>query len=241
MTEGKHAKKEPGEVPSEPDEITAEPANGAEAAATALLREEAAGPGADDHAPQPTDGGVVSAPKPGKVFSGYGIASAILGLVSVAALVFSAITWSMHRRADEEGHYRTEVKKTAAEWASLLLNINKDNAERVLHRLREQTTGPLNAEFDPTLMPFRDTLLKLQSRGGRVEAVAIVSLPQKLDLGTAPAAAVSRGTRTETVLVLATSGAVNKEGKPQRVYWNLLLNVSDAAGKFMISGLQPIR
>ena len=48
-------------------------------------------------------------------------------------------------------------------------------------------------------------------------------------------------TRTDTVLVVATSVSENVGGKPQTVRWNLRLDVSDVEGKLLISRLEPLR
>ena len=51
----------------------------------------------------------------GPVLSGFGIASAALGLLSVAAIVLAVIIWSGHRADADERRYQTEVLDTAAE------------------------------------------------------------------------------------------------------------------------------
>jgi hypothetical protein len=47
--------------------------------------------------------------------------------------------------------------------------------------------------------------------------------------------------RTDMVMVVATSVSENAGGKPQTVHWNLRLGVSDVEGKLMISRLESIR
>ena len=51
----------------------------------------------------------------------------------------------------------------------------------------------------------------------------------------------SIASRTDTVMVVATSVSENAGGKPQTVRWNLRLGVSDVDGKLMISRLGSIR
>jgi hypothetical protein len=51
----------------------------------------------------------------------------------------------------------------------------------------------------------------------------------------------SIASRTDTVMVVATSVSENAGGKPQTVRWNLRLGVSDVDGKLMISWLGSIR
>ncbi|EUA05257.1 hypothetical protein I547_2257 [Mycobacterium kansasii 824] len=48
-------------------------------------------------------------------------------------------------------------------------------------------------------------------------------------------------TRTDSVLLVATSVAENAGVKPQTVHWNLRIDVSEVDGKLMISGLESIR
>jgi hypothetical protein len=89
---------------------------------------------------------------------------------------------------------------------------------------------------------------KLQSKSvGRVDAVAIETVHHDLD--TQPG--VSRpvvttklppfASRTDSVMLIATSVSENVGAKPQTVHWNLRLDVSDVDGKLMISGLGSIR
>ena len=47
--------------------------------------------------------------------------------------------------------------------------------------------------------------------------------------------------RTDTVMVVATSVSQNAGAKPQTVRWNLRLGVSDVDGKLLISRLETIR
>jgi hypothetical protein len=47
--------------------------------------------------------------------------------------------------------------------------------------------------------------------------------------------------RTDKVMVVATSISDNVGGKPQTVRWNLRLDVSDVDGKLLISRLEQVR
>jgi hypothetical protein len=93
---------------------------------------------------------------------------------------------------------------------------------------------------------------KLQSQSaGRIEAVAIETVHRDLD--TQPGVGrPSRSdvvttklppfaTRTDSVMVVATSVSENVGAKPQIVHWNLRLDVSEVDGKPMISGMESIR
>ncbi|WP_052740839.1 hypothetical protein [Mycobacterium sp. UM_Kg1] len=177
------------------------------------------------------------------VLSGYGWASVGVGLLAVAALVFSLLTWSAHRADVKERGYRSQVLQTAASWTSVLINLNAENVEKGMARLRDKTVGELNSEFDAALAPYRDVVQRIQSRSsGRIEAVAIEEEHHDLD---EPAGVgndkPSNPGRTDPVMVIATSIAENVGGRPQTVHWALHLDVTDVAGNLMISRLRSIR
>ncbi|NDJ90501.1 hypothetical protein [Mycolicibacter kumamotonensis] len=176
------------------------------------------------------------------IFSGYGVVSAFLGLVAVAALVFSLITWKTHRDDVAERAYRSHVLQTAASWTSVLINLNAENVEKGMARLRDKTVGELNTEFDAALTPYRDVVQKIQSRSsGRIEAVAIETERHNLDDPAATTEQAPSPGRTDPVMVIATSIAENVGGRPQTVHWALHLDVTDVDGHLMISRLRSIR
>lgn len=186
-----------------------------------------------------------TSPKPsgGPLFSAYGWASTLLGLVSVAAIVFGLITWSMHRDDVDERAYRSRVLQTAASWTSVLINLNAENVEKGMQRLHDKTVGPLNNEFEAAVQPYREVVQRIKSRStGRIEAVAIESLHGDADADTDSAAEQqSVGGRTDSVMVIATSIVENVGGKPQTVHWALQLDVSDVDDQLLISRLRSIR
>ncbi len=184
----------------------------------------------------------------GPMFSPYGIASAVLGVLSVAAIVFGFILWSAHRDDTAERRYLTRVMQTAADWTGVLINMNSGNVEASLQRLHDGTVGELNTDFDAAMQPYRQVVEKLQSKSaGRIDAVAVESV--RRDLDTQPG--VSRpvvttklppfASRMDSVMLVATSVSENAGAKPQTVHWNLRLDVSNVDGKLMISGLGSIR
>jgi hypothetical protein len=187
----------------------------------------------------------------GRVFSGYGVASAALGLLSVAAIVLALIIWSGHKSDAAERRYQTEVLATAADWTTVLINMNKDDIDNSLQKLHDGTVGELNNEFESALEPYRKVVQTLQSRTrGQVDSVAIESIyhrPQTLPDGRpAPAptpqpALAEMVKRTDTVFVVATSISDNIGGKPQTLRWNIRLDVSDVDGKLLISRLEQIQ
>jgi hypothetical protein len=184
-----------------------------------------------------------------RVFTGFGIGSTVLGVLAVAAIVLGALIWTQHRSDVDELHYRTRVMQAAADWTSVLVNMNKDSVEASLHQLHEGTVGQLNADFDATVEPYRKLVQTLQARTtGQIDSVAVESLhhakpgpsgapppPHQPELS-------ASASRTDTVMVVATSVSENAgAAKPQTVRWTLRLDVSDVDGKLLISRLEPIR
>ena len=191
-----------------------------------------------------------SGPEPagGQIFSSYGIASTVLAVLSVAAIVLGVIIWSAHRDEVGERVYLTRVMQTAADWTGVLINMNSGNIDASLQKLHDGTVGELNTDFDAAMQPYRQVVQKLQSQSaGRIRAVAIDTVHRDLD--TQPG--VSRpvvttklpafASRTDSVMLVATSVSENVGAKPQTVHWNLRLDVSDVDGKLMISGMESIR
>jgi hypothetical protein len=186
----------------------------------------------------------------GPVFSGFGIGSAVLGVIAVAAIVLAALIWTQHRSDTDELRYRTRVIQAAADWTSVLINMNKDSVESSMQKLHDGTVGQLNADFDSTVEPFRKLVQTLQaSTSGQVDSVAVESIhhAQPGPNGTPPPTQrqpelSAFASRTDTVMVVATSISENAGGdKPQTVRWNLRMDVSDVDGKLLISRLEPIR
>ncbi|MGH3958352.1 hypothetical protein [Mycobacterium sp.] len=183
----------------------------------------------------------------GRVFSGYGIASAVLGVLSVAAITLTVIIWSAHRGDVGERHYQSRVLQFAVEWTGALINMNTDTVDASLQRLHDGTVGQLNVDFDSAMLPYRQVVQRLQSRStGRVEAVAIEAVHHDMDVrpGTQrPAEQLpsEMASRTDNVMLVATSVGENVGAKPQIVHWNLRLAVSDVDGKLLISRLESIR
>jgi hypothetical protein len=182
------------------------------------------------------------------VFTGYGIGSAVLGVIAVAAIALAALIWTQHEGDADELRYRTRVMQAAAQWTTTLINMNKDTVEADMHKLHEGTVGQLNADFDLTVQPYRQLVQTLQSRTtGQIDSVAVESIyhapPGPDGAPTAKAPEMPEfASRTDTVMVVATSISENPgTDKPQTVRWTLRLDVSDVDGKLLISRLEPIR
>jgi hypothetical protein len=181
--------------------------------------------------------------------SSYGIAAIVFGVIGIAAAVLATMIWSGHRADVAERTHQSEVLQAAAEWTGLLINMNKDSAAENLQQLRDGTVGQLNVEFDNTVQPFTDLVAKLQAKTvGQVESVSIESLHHQP--GGAPDQAQGEAvqpeldtvaSRTDTVLVVATSISQNAGAEPTTVRWNLRLDVADVDDELLISHLETIR
>lgn len=185
----------------------------------------------------------------GPVFTKYGVASAVLGLISVVAVALAALIWIQHHDHTDELRYRARVMQTAVDWANVLINMNKDTVQADMIRLHEGTVGQLNADFEAAVEPYRRLVQTLQSQTtGQIDSVAVESIhhPPPGPGGAPPRRPQPElaefASRTDTVMVVATSVSENVGGdEPRTVRWNLRLDVSDVDGKLMISGLEPIR
>ena len=178
---------------------------------------------------------------------GYGIASAVLGVVSVAAVVFGVLMSTNHRDEVADRGYQTRVLQAAADWTGVLINMNSGTVTQSMTTLHDGTIGQLNANFEAAVEPFSQVVQKLQSQTvGQVESVAIESLYHAAagDAGLPPVPQPELATvasRTDNVIVVATSVSQNTGAKPLTVHWTLRLAVSDVDGKLLISRLETIR
>ena len=184
----------------------------------------------------------------GAMFSNYGIASAVLGVLCVAAVVLGGFIWTAHHDDARERAYLTRVMQTAADWTGVLINMNTGNIDASLQKLHDGTVGELNSDFDAAVQPYRQVVEKLQSQSaGRIEAVAIETVHHDLDSQPgAPRLPVTTklppfASRTDSVMLVATSVSENAGAKPTTVHWNLRLDVSDVDNRLMISHLESIR
>jgi hypothetical protein len=183
----------------------------------------------------------------GRTFTPYGIASAVLGALCVAAVALGAVIWTGHRNDFDERSYQTRAMQAAADWTGVLINMNTENIKESLQRLHDGTIGELNADFDSSIQPYQQVVERLQSRSrGEVEAVAFETVHHDLDAQSGrPAPSdqlpASIASRTDTVMVVATSVSENAGGKSQTVHWNLRLGIADVDGKLMIARLESIR
>ncbi|TRW87860.1 hypothetical protein FK535_05305 [Mycolicibacterium sp. 018/SC-01/001] len=181
-----------------------------------------------------------------RTLTGYGIASAVLAVVAVAAIVLAAMIWAGHHGETDERAYRTRVLQAAADWTGVLINMTADTVDTDLATLHDGTVGQLNADFEQTVEPYRKLVRTLKARTtGQINAVALESVYHAQPGAPAappPLELAGFASRTDTVLVVATSISENAgTDKPQTVRWTLRLDVSDVDGKLLISRLVPIR
>lgn len=183
------------------------------------------------------------------VFSSYGVASAVLGVIAVAAVVLAAMIWSGHRSEVDEREYQTRVLQAAADWTNVLINMNAGTVDAGMRTLHEGTIGQLNTDFDSAVAPYRELVKKLKSSTtGQIDSVAIESLyhpppgPDGAPVQPPRPELTGLVSRIDTVLVVATSVSQNAgTQKPQTVRWTLRLDISDVDGELMVSRLEPIQ
>jgi len=181
------------------------------------------------------------------VISGLGIASAVLGLVCVAAIVLTTMIWSAHREKEDDLAYKARVLQVAVSWAGVLINMNKDNIESSVQKLHDGTVGELNTELDKAIQPYTSLVKTLQAKTtGQISSASIESVYHDLDRqpgGPPPHDPMPSGvaSRTDTVLIVANSVSENAGAKPQTVQWNLRIGVSDVDGQLLVSHLDFLR
>ncbi|MEZ0053403.1 hypothetical protein ABIA30_004432 [Mycobacterium sp. MAA66] len=184
--------------------------------------------------------------QPEGIFSGYGLGSAALGVVAVIAVAVATVLLLNHRAADADRAHKTRVLQAAADWASVLINMNAGNVGSSVQKLHDGTVGQLNEDFETTVTPFTQVVQKLQNKtSGQIESVAIESLhhpaPGQENKPDIPPELAALATSTDEVLVVATSVSQNAGVQPTVVRWNLRLGVSDVQGKLLISKLEMLR
>ncbi|TPG25521.1 hypothetical protein [Mycolicibacterium hodleri] len=179
--------------------------------------------------------------------TGFGIGSAVLGVISVAAVFLAVLLWNGHRHDVDDRAYQTRVLQAAADWTGVLINMNSGTVTQSMQTLHDGTVGQLNANFETAVEPFSQVVQKLQSQTvGQVESVAIESVYHAApgDAGLPPVPQPELATvssRTDNVIVVATSVSQNAGAKPLTVHWTLRLAVSDVDDKLLVSRLETIR
>jgi hypothetical protein len=181
------------------------------------------------------------------LLSAFGVASAVLGVVCIAAIVLTYLIWSSHREQKDELAHKAQVVQTAVNWAGVLINLNKDNIDASVQKLRDGTVGELNTELDKAIAPLVSVVKTAQSKTtGQINAVAVESVYHDLDRqpgGPPPPDQTLGGlaSRTDTVLIIATLVSENAGGKRPPVSLNLRIGVSDVNGHLLVSRLVFLR
>lgn len=178
--------------------------------------------------------------------SGFGLGSAALGLLCVAAIVLTSLIWSAHREERDDLNHQARVMQTAFDWAGVLINMNKDNVQASVAKLHEGTVGTLNTDLDRVIEPLTNLVKTLQLKTtGQVNAVAIESVHRAANPqpATPPPDETLGGlaSRTDTVLIIATLAAENAGGKRPPTSLNLRIGVSDVDGQLLVSNLELLR
>lgn len=179
------------------------------------------------------------------MFTGFGIASAVLGALCVAAVVLTSLIFAGHREERAELAHQARVVQTAVSWAGVLINMNKDNIESSLQKLHDGTVGELNTEFDKTIQPYTNLVKTLQTKTtGQIDSASVEALhrdPNAQSGGPPRDPVPGLTSRTDTVLIVASSVSETSGGKPQTVHWNLRVGVSDVSGQLLVSRLDLVR
>ena len=182
-----------------------------------------------------------------RVLPVFGVASMVLGLICVAAIVLMTLIASAHRRVQDDLAYKARVLQVATGWTGVLINMNKDNIDSSVEKLHDGTVGELNTELDKAIQPYTNLVKTLQAKTtGQINSVSIESVYH--DQGRQPGSPPPHdsmpsglASRTDTVLIVATSVSENAGGKPQTVHWNLRVGVSDVDGQLLVSNLDFLR
>lgn len=129
--------------------------------------------------------------------------------------------------------------QAAVDWAGALINLDSDDVDAGLVKLRDDTVGELRDHFYVSVVPYRDALRALRSHTqGHIRSVSIESVHHNLD---APGKVAPAAPRSATVLIVATSVGDDATGAPKTIEWNLRIGVTDAGGRLLISQVEVIR
>lgn len=182
------------------------------------------------------------APTDGPVMSRYGVISAVLALIAVAAVVAGGVIWTEHRDAENLRDHQSAVLQAAATWTTILVNMNADNVEASMAQLRDGTVGELNTGFDRNVAPYRELLQKLKTNTtGQIDAVALEAVHNAPAPARGESLVDAAATSTDTVLVSARSISESAAGKGNTIGWLLRLGVVDVDGSLLISNLETLR
>ena len=169
--------------------------------------------------------------------SGKVIVAAAFAVPPLVAAVLAGVVFSAHDRYQHTLNTELSAAQAAVDWTGTLINLNNDNIDTGLAKLRDDTIGDLNSHFQASIAPERDALRSLQARSqGHIRSVSIESVHHDPDTDRA-----AQAPRNATVLIVATSVGDDASGAPHTIEWNLRIGVIDVDGRLLISQLEPIR
>jgi hypothetical protein len=177
------------------------------------------------------------------MFSGFGMVSAVLGLLCVAAVVLASLIWSTHRDKEDNLEHQARAMLAARNWVEILVSMTEDNVQASMQKLRDETVGDLNTNFDTRIANIAAIVKKIKRQAnGRIDSVSLEYLHHDLNRkqGQPMPADPMEGlaSRTDYVLVIAESVGSNLGDKPQQAYFNFRIAVSDVDGKLLISSME---
>ena len=117
------------------------------------------------------------------------MASLILAVLSVAAVVVIAVVWSGHRSAEAQRTHQARAIRAAARWTDVLINMNADNVEGQHGPAARRDRRRAQCRLRGGHRPYRDVVKTLRSQTtGQVESVSIEELHSNLDAEPEPPA-----------------------------------------------------
>lgn len=180
-----------------------------------------------------------SASENGPVFSRYGVLSAVLGVITVVALVLSVLITTGHRSQVARDRYDARVLDTAVTWVNTLINMKKSNLDASVQTLQDGTAGQLSDHLGELIAGVVKLARTLDAdAAGEIDSVAIdrrgASIPGE-DVGL-PAVE-----RIDRVMVVATSVTRDVNAAPKVNQWHMRLAVSKVGDQLSITGLELLR
>lgn len=180
----------------------------------------------------------------GPVFSRYGVLSAVLGAITVVALVLSILIGVGHRSQVARDRYDARVLDTAVTWVNTLINMKKSNLDASVQTLQDGTAG----QFSDHLGEMIAGAVKLArtvdaDAAGEIDSVAIERTEREAQARPIPDedTGLPSVERTDRVMVVATSVTRDANASPKVNQWHLRLAVSKVGDQLLITGLELLR
>jgi hypothetical protein len=164
-------------------------------------------------------------------FRGYGVATTVLGLVAVVAVVVTVVMWSQNRQARSELSDQGRVLRAAAEWVAVLVNPSEAAGPAAVDKLRDNTTGDLRRNFTTVMQPYLSAMQPLNAPiTGEINSVSLESVHPPTAGAPSP----------DTVLVVATTNGAEPHAALQTVRWYLRVGITNSGGRLLISNLDRL-